>query len=132
MENRTLGPTKSIPPCSKNLELVFWVLNGTAGVIILSGNFITILVLVTNRRLRQNYVNIFLVNLAVADLMMAVFVIPGSRSSAMAAINTLYQSIVGSWLELKTSPSVVRCLIWLRYRSTGSSPFYGLYIITTT
>lgn len=77
MENRTLGPTKSIPPCSKNLELVFWVLNGTAGVIILSGNFITILVLVTNRRLRQNYVNIFLVNLAVADLMMAVFVIPG-------------------------------------------------------
>ena len=69
MENRTLGPTKSIPPCSKNLELVFWVLNGTAGVIILSGNFITILVLVTNRRLRQNYVNIFLVNLAVADLM---------------------------------------------------------------
>lgn len=77
MENRTLGPTKSIPPCSKNLELVFWVLNGTAGVIMLSGNFITILVLVTNRRLRQNYVNIFLVNLAVADLMMAVFVIPG-------------------------------------------------------
>lgn len=77
MENRTLGPTKSIPPCSKNLELVFWVLNGTAGVIILSGNFITILVLVANRRPRQNYVNIFLVSLAVADLMMAVFVIPG-------------------------------------------------------
>lgn len=77
MENKTEEPTQGIYPCNKTLELVFWILYGIAGVFILSGNFFTFLVFIVNKRLRQSYMNIFLVSLAVADMMMALFVVPG-------------------------------------------------------
>lgn len=75
--NETSEPTQTIPYCNETLEMVFWVLYGSAGIVILTGNLFTFLVFVTTKRLRQSYMNIFLVSLAVADIMMAIFVVPG-------------------------------------------------------
>lgn len=70
-------PSQTIPLCNGTLEMVFWILYGSAGVVILTGNLFTFLVFVTTKRLRRSYMNIFLVSLAVADIMMAVLVVPG-------------------------------------------------------
>ena len=74
---KTDEPTQSIPSCNETLEMVFWILYGSVGFLILTGNLFTFLVFVATKRLRQSYMNIFLVSLAVADIMMAVFVVPG-------------------------------------------------------
>lgn len=73
----TSKPAQTIVSCNTTLEMVFWVLYGGAGVIIFTGNFFTFLVFVTTKRLRRSYMNVFLLSLAVADIMMAVFVVPG-------------------------------------------------------
>ena len=73
----TAQPSQTIALCNETLDMVFWILYGSAGVVILTGNLFTFLVFVTTKRLRQSYMNIFLVNLAVADIMMAVLVVPG-------------------------------------------------------
>lgn len=75
--SKTAEPSQTIALCNETLEMVFWILYGSAGVVILTGNLFTFLVFVTTKRLRQSYMNIFLVNLAVADIMMAVLVVPG-------------------------------------------------------
>lgn len=69
-------PIQSIRSCNRTLELVFWILYGSTGVVILAGNFLTFLVFVSTKRLRQSYMNVFLLSLAAADLMMAAFVVP--------------------------------------------------------
>ncbi|XP_078347866.1 histamine H2 receptor-like [Oculina patagonica] len=74
---KTSKPTQITPLCNETLEMVFWILYGSAGIVILAGNLFTFLVFVTTKRLRRSYMNIFLVSLAVADIMMAVFVVPG-------------------------------------------------------
>lgn len=73
----TSKPIQTNPSCNETLEIVFWILYGIAGIVILTGNLFTFLVFVATKRLRQSYMNIFLVSLAVADIMMAVFVVPG-------------------------------------------------------
>lgn len=75
--SKTAEPSQTVTPCKETLEVVFWILYGIAGVVILAGNLLTFLVFVTTKRLRQSYMNIFLVNLAAADIMMAVLVAPG-------------------------------------------------------
>ena len=62
--------------CSHALELTFWILYGCVGVVTFTGNCFTFLVFVTSKRLRQSYMNVFLLNLAVADVMMSTFVVP--------------------------------------------------------
>ena len=76
-EVETSKPIQTNPSCNETLEMVFWILYGIAGIVILTGNLFTFLVFVATKRLRQSYMNIFLVSLAVADIMMAVFVVPG-------------------------------------------------------
>lgn len=76
-DSKTVEPSQTIPLCNETLEMVFWILYGSAGVVILTGNLFTFLVFVTTKRLRRSYMNIFLVSLAVADIMMAVLVVPG-------------------------------------------------------
>lgn len=73
----TVKPSQAIAICNETLEMVFWILYGSAGVVILTGNLFTFLVFVLTKRLRRSYMNIFLVSLAVADIMMAVLVVPG-------------------------------------------------------
>ena len=63
--------------CQKDLERTFWILFGAQGVIILFGNIITVIVFLSNKKLRRSYMNIFLVSLGFADILMALLVIPG-------------------------------------------------------
>ena len=75
--SKTAQRSQTIALCNETLETVFWILYGSAGVVILAGNLFAFLVFVSTKRLRQSYMNIFLGNLAVADIMMAVLVVPG-------------------------------------------------------
>ena len=92
MENSTEDTIQS--KCNRTLELVFWILYGGIGVVILAGNSFTFLVFVTTKRLRESYMNIFLLSLAVADVMMSAFVVP----YAVFCIGCEYTSSKYCWL----------------------------------
>lgn len=62
--------------CHKTTETVFWILYSVIGTTIFIGNSFTCVVFVTSKRLRQNYMNVFLVSLACWDLLMSIFVVP--------------------------------------------------------
>lgn len=65
------------PLCDQRLDVVFWVVNGIIGVVILLGNSFTCTVFLSSSDLRRNYMNIYLVSLGVADISMALLVVPG-------------------------------------------------------
>lgn len=63
--------------CSKELDFLFWIINGSTGVLILVGNSLTCAAFLRFENLRRSYMNIFLLSLAVCDVLMAVIVPPG-------------------------------------------------------
>ena len=65
------------PLCDQRLDAVFWVVNGVIGVVIILGNSFTCTVFLSSSYLRRNYMNIYLLSLGVADISMAVLVVPG-------------------------------------------------------
>ncbi|XP_020620420.1 5-hydroxytryptamine receptor 2A-like [Orbicella faveolata] len=65
------------PLCDQRLDEAFWVVNGIIGVVILLGNSFTCTVFLSSSYLRRNYMNIYLLSLGVADISMAVLVVPG-------------------------------------------------------
>ena len=69
--------SKQIGACDYSLEITFMVLNSIAGVIILPGNLLVFLVILSNSRLRQQQMNVFLGSLALADIIMGACVVPG-------------------------------------------------------
>lgn len=64
------------PACDESLDLIFWILDGIVAVVIFVGNIFTCIVFSSKRQLRQNFMNVFLLSLAVSDTLMAVFVAP--------------------------------------------------------
>lgn len=86
-ENLMLMPDKTLhqqngsyyrtPFCDHRLDVVFWVLNGIIGVVILLGNSFTCAVFLSSSYLRRNYMNTYLISLGVADISMALLVVPG-------------------------------------------------------
>ena len=86
-ENFISTPGKTMQPqnesdfktslCDQRLDVVFWVVNGIIGVVILLGNSFTCTVFLSSSYLRRNYMNIYLISLGVADISMAVLVVPG-------------------------------------------------------
>lgn len=67
----------STPFCNHQLDVVFWIVNGIIGVAILLGNSFTCAVFLSRPRMRRNYMNIYLISLGVADISMALLVVPG-------------------------------------------------------
>lgn len=63
--------------CHTVTNLVFWVVCGLLGVIVLVGNFVVFIVVLADAKLRRKFMNIFLVNLACVDILMGAIVIPG-------------------------------------------------------
>lgn len=63
-------------PCNPELDQVFWIMDGIVGVVIAVGNVFTCVVFLSKRSLRHNFMNIFLLSLACADTLMALFVVP--------------------------------------------------------
>ena len=74
---RNGGQINDVENCSKELDLLFWVINGVIGVIILLGNSLTCAAFLRFEILRRSYMNLFLLSLAVCDALMAVIVTPG-------------------------------------------------------
>lgn len=63
--------------CDYELDKIFWILNGVLGLAIILGNTFTCAVFLSRSHLRENYMNIYLISLGVADISMAILVVPG-------------------------------------------------------
>ena len=63
--------------CDEWLDTIFLVLDGLLSGVIVSCNGVACFILLKNTRFRSCFMNTFLVRLAVADILMAVFVMPG-------------------------------------------------------
>lgn len=68
--------TKTDGYCIRTIELAFWILYSLIGITIFIGNSFTCIVFLTSKRLRKNFMNVFLVSLAFWDVLMAIFVVP--------------------------------------------------------
>jgi len=62
--------------CNETQELFFLVAYAVLGVLMFAGNAFVCVVFIAAKKLRHNYMNIFLLSLSVADMLMAVLVIP--------------------------------------------------------
>ena len=63
--------------CDYELDKIFWILNGVLGLAIILGNTFTCAVFLSRSHLREKYMNIYLISLGVADISMAILVVPG-------------------------------------------------------
>lgn len=75
--------------CSKELDFLFWIVNGAIGVVILLGNALTCAAFLRFENLRRSYMNLFLLSLAVCDVLMAVIVTPGYAAFCTGCTYTL-------------------------------------------
>ena len=79
LANNSLTVTNTTEPdlsCDRTLEITFMVLNITVSAIILFGNFLVFVAIITSRTLRPQPMNQFLASLAVSDMIMGTFVSP--------------------------------------------------------
>ncbi|EDO36055.1 predicted protein [Nematostella vectensis] len=58
-------------------DVIFWCISGMIGIVIVTANFVTLLVFLWDSQLRRRFMNIFLASLSIADLLMGVLIIPG-------------------------------------------------------
>lgn len=63
--------------CHSTENILFWIICGLLGITVLIGNFVVFTVILTEAKLRRRFMNIFLLNLASADILMGAIVIPG-------------------------------------------------------
>lgn len=102
--------------CDETLQQIFWFVNGVLALIILTGNAFTCVIFLSTKQLRQQYMNIFLVSLAVSDILMAVMVVPGYTSFCAGC--KPYLSSDTCWILAQTKDLVF------------SSSFFSLLAIT--
>ncbi|XP_020620654.1 alpha-2B adrenergic receptor-like [Orbicella faveolata] len=101
--------------CDETLQQIFWFVNGVLALIILTGNAFTCAIFLSTKQLRQQYMNTFLVSLAVSDILMAVMVVPGYTSFCAGC---KYLSTDTCWILAQTKDLVF------------SSSFFSLLAIT--
>lgn len=101
--------------CDETLQQIFWFVNGVLALIILTGNAFTCVIFLSTKQLRQQYMNTFLVSLAVSDILMAVMVVPGYTSFCAGCT---YLSTDTCWILAQTKDLVF------------SSSFFSLLAIT--
>ena len=75
--------------CSKELDFLFWIVNGAVGAVILLGNILTCAAFLRFEILRRSYMNQFLLSLAACDVLMAVIVTPGYAAFCTGCTYTL-------------------------------------------
>lgn len=68
--------TEPTAQCNKTQEVFFLVAYAVVGALMFAGNAFVCLVFIASKKLRRNYMNIFLLSLSVSDMLMAVLVIP--------------------------------------------------------
>lgn len=101
--------------CDEKLQQIFWIVNGFTALLILTGNSLTCVIFLSMKQLRQQHMNIFLVSLAVSDILMAVMVVPGY---AAFCAGCSYLSSDTCWILAQTKDVVF------------SSTFFSLLAIT--
>ena len=69
--------SQSAENCSKELDFLFWIINGVIGAFILLGNSLTCVAFLRFENLRRSYMNLLLLSLAICDVLMGVVVTPG-------------------------------------------------------
>ena len=69
--------SRSISECDNSLDLIFLLLNGLISVIILLGNGLACFIFVKNAHFRRCFMNTFLASLGLADIFMALLIMPG-------------------------------------------------------
>ena len=67
----------SISECDDSLDLVFLLLNGLISVFVLLGNGLACFIFLKNNHFRRCFMNTFLVSLGLADIFMALLIMPG-------------------------------------------------------
>jgi thyrotropin-releasing hormone receptor len=76
MENITGIPSSPDPPVSLgtiiSLSILFFII-GAMGIV---GNSLVIMVILIDRKMRQSVTNVFIMNLAIADLLIMIFFVP--------------------------------------------------------
>lgn len=102
--------------CDETLQQIFWFVNGVLALIILTGNAFTCVIFLSTKQFRQQYMNIFLVSLALSDILMAVMVVPGYTSFCTGC--KPYLSSDTCWILAQTKDLVF------------SSSFFSLLAIT--
>lgn len=75
--------------CDEKLQQIFWIVDGFVALFIFAGNALTCVIFLATKQLRQQHMNIFLVSLAVSDILMAVMVVPGYAAFCAAGCNYL-------------------------------------------
>ena len=90
--------------CDEKLQQIFWIVNGFTALIILAGNSLTCVIFLSIKQFRQQHMNIFLVSLAVSDILMAVMVVPGY--AAFCAVGCSYLSSDTCWILARTKDIV--------------------------
>ena len=101
--------------CNDTLQQIFLVVNSVLAVIILAGNILTCVIFLSTKSLRQQNMNIFLVSLAVSDILMAIMVVPGYTAFCAGG---KYLSSDTCWILAQTKDIVF------------SSSFFSLLAIT--
>ena len=91
--------------CHKTTELIFWILFSFIGITIFIGNSFTCIVFITSKRLRRNFMNVFLVSLACLDVFMSIFVVP--FYPVYCSRGCKYSLIKYCWLFIKTKDWVL-------------------------
>lgn len=104
-----------IANCDETLQQIFWVVNGILALVILAGNSLTCAIFLSTKQLREQHMNIFLVSLAVSDILMAIMVVPGYTSFCAGC---KYLSTDTCWILAQTKDIVF------------SSTFFSLLAIT--
>lgn len=75
--------------CSRELDFLFWFINGAIGTIIVIGNSLTCAAFLRFENLRRSYMNLFLLSLAICDALMAVLVTPGYAAFCTGCLYSL-------------------------------------------
>ena len=101
--------------CDEKIQQIFWIINGFVALIILVGNALTCLIFLSTKQLRQQHMNMFLVSLAISDILMAVMVVPGYTA---VCAGCKYLSSDTCWILAQTKDIVF------------SSSFFSLLAIT--
>ena len=69
-------PPSELPPASPTALVLLSILFCIVGFVGLTGNFLVIWVVLTDKKMRNSVTNLFIVNLAIADFLIMLFGIP--------------------------------------------------------
>lgn len=132
-----VGPFRNKTECNPALDVSFLAVYTVQALVIFIGNFLTCIVFLSKKRLRQVYMNVFLISLAMSDFLVSVLVFPGYVVLCVSCVTSQYDRrhtvcIILDGLKdyvLLTNVFSVLCITFDRYIAV-LRPFKYLTTIT--